>query len=480
MTRAGLGPFLWIALVLTLATRLYYAWAIPLCAEDAYITFRFAENWAHGLGPIYNAGERAWGFTSALWTSVLALTSLAGAPIELTARALLVLCDLGTLLCGVRLLGPHTRAGAVGFALFFATFPRLAHVPATGLECSLVTFLLFATACLAKTRFGGVLNGLLALARPEGAAMSAIQAWALSWRQRLVWIVVASSQGAFMLWFGRLAPSSVASKAAVYGVQWGRGFHWFEWLVPGLPPTTADGEAFVWWSAFALVGLVAALVRWSRRPPTDPALLLLLASGIGTLAGYAALGVPWTFWYMPTPMTAILAVAAYGLGTLVTTRTRARVAASLALVALALSWPRASDRVIRRQTRDAAVFESIGETLRDDARGKPATVMLEPIGIIGYRSGFRVVDEVGLVTPRIADERRRGSGWYARVIARERPDYVVFRRDWLKGGVSWAGIGEPFVSDAQRESTMSAYAIVSRRVGAIPPGAARYLILKRH
>src|SRR5688572_12167490 len=40
--------------------------------DDAYIFFRYAENWADGHGPVFNVGERVEGYSSILWTMILA------------------------------------------------------------------------------------------------------------------------------------------------------------------------------------------------------------------------------------------------------------------------------------------------------------------------------------------------------------------------------------------------------------------------
>ncbi len=147
---------------------------------------------------------------------------------------------------------------------------------------------------------------------------------------------------------------------------------------------------------------------------------------------------------------------------------------------LLLAWPGAAERVVRLQTHDAAIFTGVGETLRDDAAGRPSSVMLEPIGIVGYVSGMRVIDEVGLVTPWVAQERALGDGWYARVMQRDRPDYLVIRRDWLAGGVPWAGAGAPFASRPQADSALAGYEVLRLRAGQwLPDGAARLLILRR-
>ena len=476
-------PRLWLALAfgLCIATRLWFCAQVPLCAEDAYITFRYAFHWGHGLGPVFNPGEQAWGFTSALWTSLLAAASALGVPLESFARGTLIGCDLLALWSGYRLLQRESPWAGLGFAFFFALWPRLAHMPATGLESSLVTALLLTTAAYSKSRFAGVLNGLLALSRPEGLAMSVLLLPLLRPKQRVVWLGVAALNAAFMLYFGQLAPSSMASKATVYGVQWMQGLYWMEWLIPGMPPRTDDGVALAPIAVLLLAGLVAVAARWRRTTRFDLALPLVLTCGLLTLLGYTALGVPWAFWYAPTPMVAILLAVFAGLGGAGVLRwTLAPLA-----VAVLFAWGTAAPRVVSAQTHDAAVFQSIGETLRADARDSLAatgdpSVMLEPIGIVGWFSELRVVDEVGLVTPRIARERRAGDGWYARVLAHEKPTYMVIRRNWLAGDVAWAGLGAPFVSDAQRDSALADYEPVRARVDErLPAGSAALRIYRR-
>jgi hypothetical protein len=475
MTRPRLLLALFLALCL--ATRAWFLSALPLCAEDAYITFRYAQHWAAGLGPVYNVGERAWGFTSAMWTSYLALVALVHLPVEAVARGTLVACDMITLVLGFRLLARRSLAAAAGFGLFFALWPRFAQMPASGLESSLVLALLLGAATFAHSRAGGLLTGLLALSRPEGAAMSGLLATRLSARQRVVWVAIAALQAGFALWFGHPFPSSVSSKAMVYGVHV-RGVQWLEWLIPGLAPQTADGLALAPIAILLVGGLVAVVLRWRKAHEValDAPVPLLFARGLLTLFGYTMLGVPWFYWYAPTPMVAILLAVFLGLGA----AGALRWALAPLAVFLVMAWVTVTPETVRLLAHDAAVYAGIGQTLREDAAGRDASVMLEPIGIIGWFSGLKVIDEVGLVTPWVAEERARGDGWYARVIAKSHPDYVVFRQNWLAGGVAWAGAGAPFVSQAQQDSTMADYEVVRRRAaGPLPSGAGRLLILRR-
>ena len=60
-----LGPALLVLSLGLLAEAAYYWW--PCTADDAFITFRYAQNLVEGLGPVYNPGERVEGYSSPIW-----------------------------------------------------------------------------------------------------------------------------------------------------------------------------------------------------------------------------------------------------------------------------------------------------------------------------------------------------------------------------------------------------------------------------
>ena len=52
----------------------YYAWARHrVVFDDAYITYRYADNLVHGYGAVYNHGERVEGYTNFAWMLLSAL-----------------------------------------------------------------------------------------------------------------------------------------------------------------------------------------------------------------------------------------------------------------------------------------------------------------------------------------------------------------------------------------------------------------------
>ena len=65
-----------------------------LIVDDAYISFRYADNLARGLGLVYNPGERVEGYSNFLWTLLLA----GGARLGLDVVRLSVVLALGAFL----------------------------------------------------------------------------------------------------------------------------------------------------------------------------------------------------------------------------------------------------------------------------------------------------------------------------------------------------------------------------------------------
>src|SRR5690606_13954797 len=111
------------------ALGLAHAWSMRWLADDAFISFRYAKNWAAGLGPVFNPGEWVEGYTNFLWMALLALMGTWKASIP-HAAFFGNLLSLVAALCGtawiVRRLWPKAQvpfaalalAGCSGFAEF--------------------------------------------------------------------------------------------------------------------------------------------------------------------------------------------------------------------------------------------------------------------------------------------------------------------------------------------------------------------------
>ena len=450
-------PFL-IPGLLLLAARVLGWIAIPFASEDAYITFRYARNLAAGNGLVYNPGEHVFGFSSPVW----ALWSAAG--IALTrdpvkwAKAWSVVADVTTLLVLGRLLARHaSRAAAWCFAFFFAVWPYDSAVCASGMEMNLMLALIALGAALAERNSlaTGPALGLLALTRPEGVASAALIALAAGWRDRSIALAVFAA-GVTALWayFGSPIPQSLVAKSILYGTPgpWA-GRHWWDWISPIVIGVGPALNATVHLTILRLIlfpaGVAGVQVLWRRR---RTGLGLAAFALLLVWAGYALVGVAYFSWYLLLPLMGIVVAASVGLSSVVRGRL---VLITAALFCLTL-WSVAQELY---RGRAIAEYSGFGEVANDLLKSATPgqSVMLEPIGIIGYEAPLRVIDEIGLVAPRVAERRRGGDGWYTDLVRTERPDWLVVRRGVLRTGTAFAGRGTPFRNAAERDSVLSRY-----------------------
>jgi hypothetical protein len=164
-----------LAVILGIAGAARMAWV----CDDAFISFRYAENLVRGLGLVYNAGERVEGYSNFLWTLGTALGMRLGVDPEqwtvvwgviFYAATIAVLCEL-------------RRRNAVGQGLAAVGLPLAGLLAAvhgdwnvyatSGLETSCFTFLVTLAYALAVTTtapawMAGLALALAALTRPDG------------------------------------------------------------------------------------------------------------------------------------------------------------------------------------------------------------------------------------------------------------------------------------------------------------------------
>jgi hypothetical protein len=197
LARAGENNLRWALLIpwglLALAVALFFVRAYQyggFFAEDAYVSFRFADNLANGHGLVWNIGqEPVEGYTSPLHIALLALGIKMGLPIALLATLIGFLSLAG--LVGIYLmflrkeLGQLTITGAVVISIFLID-ARLAVHATAGLDTVLFMLLLaasFAVSVYFVTSTSWLSAGTLAvtnllalLGRPDAAPFIAGQA----------------------------------------------------------------------------------------------------------------------------------------------------------------------------------------------------------------------------------------------------------------------------------------------------------------
>lgn len=430
----------------------------PFTADDAFITFRYAANWAAGEGPNWNAGGgRAEGFSSfgfvlialipellhldpVIFTKVLGLGCVVGAA-GLAGRIAQELEGATSDLQGSQAASP--LAGAFAAMLVLGYYPTAVHA-VSGMETSLAALLL--TALILQhirrwrerpsPRFAvGALSLAVGLVRPElNLVVLALLALSLAQARGVGRRRLAREAGLYYalpgalyfaarsLYYGHLLPLPFYAK--ITGGE----------ALPGAGSVLAFGE-----SALGLVGLLAALPLLLA-----PRLAGRLAAILVLLVALALLPDPvmdFDFRYCFPAVPALFALGGAGFACLLsavetlaqrsssnrlkrTARPGLALAALLSLAA-ASAGPATSALRERRAYGDALQTMNVrfGHTLRDlaAASGRTPTVALGDVGAIGYYSGARVLDTFSLNEPAIILGGRDDPGY----ILSQDPDVVA-------------------------------------------------------
>ena len=175
--RAGL-------LVIVSVLAIAWGWSLLWASDDAYISFRYAENLVKGYGLVFNPGERVEGYTDFLWTLIAALTIwLKGDPGQVTI--LLNLASFVAVIFLVERLGRRLKSSPtlIGIAtIFVATNYTLASFSTACIETMFAAALM--TWALERVDAGRPLMGGLAgiaatLTHPDHGIMYAVLGFAL-------------------------------------------------------------------------------------------------------------------------------------------------------------------------------------------------------------------------------------------------------------------------------------------------------------
>ncbi|MEJ8278740.1 hypothetical protein [Pseudonocardia spirodelae] len=120
-----------VAALVVLGAGLWACWSVTV--DDAYITYRYSANLAHGFGPTWNPGQDpVEGYTNFLWMLWHVPWVWLGVPLPLVSKVTSAIC--AALIGWILVTEPRTRAGAaVAVGAFVLFLPTWIHVDA-GLE----------------------------------------------------------------------------------------------------------------------------------------------------------------------------------------------------------------------------------------------------------------------------------------------------------------------------------------------------------
>lgn len=471
--------FLACAIALTFALFTGHAW------EDYYITFRSSRHLATGDGLVFNVGERLHTFTSPLGVLLPALASLltlnasdAAALWLFRLMSIAAFAGAVTLLVATARRQRYAGLAVAGLAAWAATDTKMVDFSINGMETGFL--LLFAAYALwallgetpRRARHLGFAWGGMMWTRPD--AFIPIAALAAGWwlfnrrrdtgvsRMELLrlflraGLVAALVYGPWLLfawgYFGSPIPHTIVAKATAAGPRSMSILmhHFFEVLLRACRETGPLEGLFT--PAYLLfggwpVGLVQAarwtaigtallwLLPWLRTETRATSLTVLVMSIY--LAYFPPFCFPWylclpamlAMWAFAGAVTDLLEGAKTWRWPVVVSGLRSVAAVMVLTVTGGAIWLtvegarqlRAQQAIIEDGTRRA-----IGEWLRT-AAAPGDTVLLEPLGYIGYFSGLRTFDLPGLSSREVvAVIREQGFDW-GHVAAALHPVWMVLR-----------------------------------------------------
>lgn len=445
------GLVLLILLVLFVSAALYFR---DFTCDDSYITFRYAQNAVHGLGLVFNPGERVEGYSNPLWLALLVLAGKLGLDIVLAAKCLGLLAGLGALLFAYgivrRLSGSgepsHHLEGQLSrnsealtplVALLLVT-PGLACYSVSGLEtplyCCLLTgavYCLLLTSAAAQWALAGLALAA-ALTRPEGLLVMAallglrLLAWrrwdSATWESTLAALI---GFGLFLHWrhsyFGSWLPNTYYAKPP--GAFGGGSL-----LAPlgYLREFLANTGAWVW--------LALGLIWLRRRPLAAVGMLLVVAVEVALVVHARGDWMAMSRFLLP----ALPLLVAFGYAALLRLVPARLVVGAVVAVTVLLNGVQIAQEYssFRNGEYPEAVMagqpqQEAGQWLRQHYPPQ-TTLACKRIGGISYYSGMRMTDMLGLVDRRLAlirhHSRARGDAEYAALaeeILSRRPDLVL-------------------------------------------------------
>jgi hypothetical protein len=406
--------------------------------DDAFITYRYAQNWAEGAGLVFNPGERVLGTTApgyALLLGLLAALTGLDVPAWGTLLAVASLATVALVLWSSLHLHAAPAAVRHGAPVLFALAAFLLqwNVEMFGAETFPILALGVAAAHLALDRDRPLAAGLLGAAamicRLDAGLLAAVLGLEL-WRskRRFPWAFALAGLlplAAFLGWLhtelGAVIPHTMSAKQSELK------------LLAEAPSYTAREWRWLrrdlsWTGGLTLLALALwAVAEAVRRRRSIPGGRLAAVLGFWLLAheaAYRLLGVPFAPWYHVPLVNGFLAAAALGALLLASRFLRGTVLPVIAAAVLLLpvlipsgiwvtrQWGRPPDPRWAGYVEAARIIRQTG--------GSVAAV---EIGFLGYFSDTPVLDLMGLVSPAALEARQRGD--LAGLVARQRPDYLL-------------------------------------------------------
>lgn len=411
-----------VVLGLAFALSLLHAAYFDHTCDDAFISFRYAENFASGQGLVFNPGEYVMGYSNLLWVLLLAALETLGISAPLGARVLGVMLAWGTLtVVYFYLRRTHGLPEAVWGVAFLTANATFAVWMFGGLEGHLFAFLLVSAVVLTLTQptshrgYAGIglLLGLASLTRPEGIFYAVPVTGYLLLRDptrstirraaTAMGIAAACYAGAAawaLAYYGDPLPNPIQAKLHPLSA---------ELLERGAAIALGFIQGYLWVPVL-IVLLWAAVRRPSLQAPDWLPLGIVAAFLVFFLGVGGDALVYYRMWLWVLPMLTLLGAAA--LADLRHSGLHSGVSIGLGVLLIALTAQNSFRGPELRRLRDDEAFVQDVVLLSRSLEKLPPNTLIAAnnIGALGYVSRKPILDMLGLINRHIAraPEKRIG------------------------------------------------------------------------
>lgn len=412
---------------LALLVRFYLFFSVGYTADDALITFRYAENLASGQGFVYNPGERILGTTTPLFTLLLAFLLRLKLSVFTAAFLISSVSDLFSARALLALFKERRPPLAFLPALIFLFNPETLRWSLSGMETQLyVAFILNALVDSSRERWkrAFVLGALATLTRIDGSAVlgSLIVCYIIRFRKfpvkesllagacLLPWILFA------LIYFGSPIPNSAGAKWALAGGHLlASGWEIF-------------AKGFLHLHTYGLLFFLLAIYGTVKMIRDTRGLAIAIWTW-GYAISYTFAGGPMHAWYYAPFYAGYLILIFNGIFALqdrvalLHRQSSNNLGMVLTMIIILLLSYRESVMIAEEQRHLDAVNKATGIWLQQNTP-VDADVAIKDIGSIGYYSKRSVLDLAGLVSPQCIPFRARND--FLGPIRKFRPAYFAF------------------------------------------------------
>lgn len=405
-----------VIFVCSLLARIGFLAYTNYTAEDAYITFQFSRNIAAGNGFAINRGEPVFGTTTPLLALILSVWLLFSSDVVTGSRVIAILA-VASGLAFLYLAIKNKYAALVAMAAIGLSI-KLIIEDMQGMEFALL--FAFAMGSLygiasSKPSLSGIMAGMILWTRIDAVVwvVSLLIGWTMlnrrhAWRFVLLasviylpWLVFA------FLYFGSPIPMTIIAKEVAYGAN-----------KPPLPEQFMTIVRYIGWPLILAALLSVSSVIKHKSLFVLPIFIVLEALRL------ALSGSTFFFRYFYLLEVTFYLMATLGLSYLVS-RLKLNVAVVLIIVVIISTFGvQGIQKYKDLQDNRHTTLRNMGTWLNITSVPQ-ATILLEPLGYVGWYANRTVIDEVGLVTPRVIYLKQHGvpGSEYFRIFW---PKYVVW------------------------------------------------------